>query len=169
MGDLGQAIIGIIIGILIFFCVIVIVLGARHLLKAKISIKYLLKKWQFWVSIVALLSIVGTIIPDPNKEIIGTVLYIHREGLSNNRNWYQMKASDEFEKIKGHIPDGITSVCVWYKTDFIDARGKENEDTIYRIGLSPEDIEDINWNNFSPENIELFEDGGFYAWQGLEE
>lgn len=163
-----ELILGIILGMIAVGILVFSILGIRHLLKSKISSREVLKKWQFWVGVVVLLACIGAIIPQSNsrQEVIGSVLHIYREGNHNNRTWYQHEAADELKA--ANIPNGVAEVCVWYKSEFTDVKGNVSEDTVYRISVSAQDIEEINWNNFLPENIESLPSATVYAWEGLE-
>ena len=94
------------------------------------------------------------------------MLHIYRDGKHNNRVWYQHEATDELKS--ANVPNGVTEVYVWYKSEFTDAKGNVSEDTVYRISVSTQDIDEINWNNFLPENIESLPSATVYSWQGLE-
>ena len=119
----------------------------------------------FYILGVIVLIMDGDSIKEKNKEIKGDVLYIYRNEAYDKRLWYQHKSASEFEKVI--VPEGVNTVCVWYKTDFTDTYGNVKEDTAYRISLSVEAIRSIDWSNFIPKNIESLPSAEVYAWSGL--
>lgn len=103
-------------------------------------------------------------------SIDGSVLYIRENMKRSKRAYYHTEAKEVYNDIHDlieELPQDVTTICVWYDTEFIDNLGHESTDTVYRINMPLDTLKSINWDNYIGLDFEGLSNGDMYAWQGL--
>lgn len=113
---------------------------------------------------------INEICPKADVYVTGSILYIRENMKRTKRAYYHAEAKEVYNNIHNlldELPPEITTICVWYDTEFIDKLGNESTDTVYRINMPIDTLKSINWDNYIGLDFEDLSNGDMYAWQGL--
>lgn len=113
---------------------------------------------------------ISEICPNANVYSTGSILYIKQNMKRTKRDFYHIESREVYNDIHdlvSELPEEITTVCVWYETEFIDKLGNETTDTVYRINIPVDTLKAINWDNYLGIDFEKLSEGDMYAWHGL--
>lgn len=113
---------------------------------------------------------INGIYPKADVYATGSILYIRENMKRTKRTYYHTEAKEVYNNIHAILDElspEITTICVWYDTEFIDKLGNEYTDTVYRINMPLETLKSINWVNYIGLDFENLSNGDMYAWQGL--
>jgi hypothetical protein len=88
---------------------------------------------------------------DYEIEITGSILYLKADSSYSSRKAYKTLLREDANRLHPFLdglPQEIDTVCFWYNTKFMDKLGNESIDTVYRVNISIETLNKVNWDNF---------------------